>query len=273
MENASRSSSDSSMSLSSLLGEENSSSSTRLVGKSRGLVMQRSHVGGILSFIRKHMVLTIVFAMSILQWAFVISSWRTSPGGGVPLSEIHGLVPEFGTKAVRFNSTREDGARAMYESDPAWTNVMSKGSGFVVVDGWHKYADTLPPAIHLNNREIFSVAMFHQLHCLHYMLKEFNKLLDPNKTHHDGQHEQQTGPGHEHSDESHEEAMKHVGHCFDYLRNSLMCCGDVAFEGQGSDVEGAGTLGEASYHVCKDFDKIKAWTEAARFNSYRGFND
>lgn len=104
------------------------------------------------------------------------------------------------------------------------------------------------------------------------MLKEFNKLLDPNKTQHEN-HDHAQAPGHDHSGEDQEAALQHVGHCFDYLRNSLMCCGDVAFEGQGSDIEEAGTLGEASYHVCKDYDKIKEWAEGSRFNSMKGFSD
>jgi hypothetical protein len=145
------------------------------------------------------------------------------------------------------------------------------GSGFVVVDGWEEFSDSLPPPMELGDDKIFSVAVFHQLHCLHYMLKEFNKLLDPSKSEHE--HHEESEPGHDHSGESQEEALKHVGHCFDYLRNSLMCCGDVAFEGQGSDIDEAGTLGEASYHVCKNYDKLKAWAQASRATSMKGFSD
>lgn len=146
------------------------------------------------------------------------------------------------------------------------------GSGFVVVDGWDKFTDTLPPPIQLNGDDIFSVSVFHQLHCLHYILKEFDKLLHPNETSHHN-HDHTAEQGHDHSGESQEEALKHVGHCFDYVRNSLMCCGDVAFEGQGSDIEDPGTLGEASYHVCKNYDAIKDWAQASRATNMKGFSD
>lgn len=165
----------------------------------------------------------------------------------------------------------------------------------MVVNGWDKFTDTLPPPIQLHGDDIFSVSVFHQLHCLHYILKEFNKLLHPNETseehqhhhhhhHHDNnnnnhtvdepeQGEQHTEAAHDHSGESQEEALKHVGHCFDYVRNSLMCCGDVALEGQGSDIDDPGTLGEASYHVCKNYDAIQAWAQDARATNMKGFSD
>lgn len=43
----------------------------------------------------------------------------------------------------------------------------------------------------------------------------------------------------------------HILHCFDYLRMSLMCCGDTALEGQ--DVNPRGTFGLGTTHVCKDW--------------------
>ena len=151
------------------------------------------------------------------------------------------------------------------------------GGGFVVVDGWDEFHDSLPPPIEFDGKDVYSVAVFHQLHCLHYMLTEFNKFLDHNRTMFepvDGHsHSRRKMPGHNHSTDSEEETIKHVGHCFDYLRNSLMCCGDAAFEGQGSDIEEAGTLGEASYHMCRNYDEIKDWAEEYRAANMRGFGD
>ncbi|KAL1877503.1 hypothetical protein Daus18300_002490 [Diaporthe australafricana] len=223
--------------------------------RSKDSTIQESITSG-LSSGRKHIVFTIVLAMTIVQWALVVSFWRAGPSEG-PLGEAHGLVPDFGTTVVRFNSTREDGARAMDSSDSAWTKLIP---------------DTLPPPIQLNGDDIFSVSVFHQLHCLHYILKEFNKLLHPNETSHHS-HDHTAEQGDDHGGESQEEALKHVGHCFDYVRNSLMCCGYVAFEGQGSDIEDPGTLGEASYHVCKNYDAIKAWAQASRATNMEGFSD
>jgi len=57
-----------------------------------------------------------------------------------------------------------------------------------------------------------------------------------------------------------EEETWHVGHCFDYLRQSLMCCGDVALEGQQTTFPGdptqSGSDGFDAKHVCKDYGEV-----------------
>jgi hypothetical protein len=45
------------------------------------------------SFGREYIVLTVVLVLSIVQWAFVICTWKASPAA-VPGGEAHGLVPE-----------------------------------------------------------------------------------------------------------------------------------------------------------------------------------
>jgi hypothetical protein len=118
--------------------------------------------------------------------------------------------------------------------------------------------------MHYGDHDAFAIAVFHQLHCLHYLLTEFNKLLE------------NTGRAKSRQTHRHglgSEALQHVGHCFDYLRSSLMCCGDTAFEGQASDINAPGTLGEASHHVCKDYERVKSWAESHRVSDQRGFGN
>jgi hypothetical protein len=57
--------------------------------------------------------------------------------------------------------------------------------------------------------------------------------------------------------------VKHVDHCFDYLRNSLLCCGDTALEGRAKD-DPASTLGLGAIHVCKNIDEIIRFSEDHR---------
>lgn len=142
---------------------------------------------------------------------------------------------------------------------------MPEGGGFVAVKGWEPHAAQLPPAMHYEGQDAFSVAVFHQLHCLHYLLTEFNKLLE------DKDHLRSRRQTHDHGQAF--ESLQHVGHCFDYLRSSLMCCGDTALEGQASDTNEPGTLGEASHHVCKDYKRIKSWAESHRVSDQRGFGN
>lgn len=56
----------------------------------------------------------------------------------------------------------------------------------------------------------------------------------------------------------------HVDHCFRYLRQSLLCCGDTALEGQDPNTDTLGTDGTGAVHVCKDFDAIRSWADGNR---------
>jgi len=60
----------------------------------------------------------------------------------------------------------------------------------------------------------------------------------------------------------------HVDHCFDYLRQSIMCCGDTALEGvasPGSFPEGVvGADGWNVKHVCKNYDTLNSYAERNR---------
>lgn len=59
----------------------------------------------------------------------------------------------------------------------------------------------------------------------------------------------------------------HAGHCFEYLRQSILCCGDTALEGKqttfppGLDV---GSDGWDAKHVCRDYGQIRRHLEKHR---------
>ena len=143
-------------------------------------------------------------------------------------------------------------------------SLMTVGSGFVTMHDWEQHHDTLPPAMKTHGDDVFSLAVFHQLHCLHFMLKEFNNLLPGGK-------HAKSRDGHGHGSGS--DALKHVGHCFDYLRTSLMCCGDTALEGQAEGLDEPGTLGVGSFHMCKNYESIRSWAEMSRASNMVGFSD
>jgi hypothetical protein len=59
----------------------------------------------------------------------------------------------------------------------------------------------------------------------------------------------------------------HDMHCFDYLRQNIMCCGDTALEGTQTsfpDPNIPGSDGWDSIHVCKDYDQIREFFDAHR---------
>lgn len=80
----------------------------------------------------------------------------------------------------------------------------------------------------------FMMSVFHQLHCLSYLVDHF----------------QQGYAGTELT----EEVAHHSAHCIDYLRQSIMCAADTNLEGKTEAGPGWG-----SKHECADYDAVLAW--------------
>jgi len=53
-----------------------------------------------------------------------------------------------------------------------------------------------------------------------------------------------------------QEVAHHSAHCFDYLRQSIMCNADTSLEGKTEAGPGWG-----SKHECKDYDAVLAWAD------------
>lgn len=117
----------------------------------------------------------------------------------------------------------------------------------------------LPPPINAGAKKAYNVAVFHQLHCLHALAEEFDGLI---ATVHAGAPK---------GTQVHPDRLEHIEHCLAYLKDSLVCCGDTAFEGQSSKTDLPATSGFGSYHVCKDFDQILAWSSSHRFTNMSGY--
>ena len=56
-----------------------------------------------------------------------------------------------------------------------------------------------------------------------------------------------------------EDPHRHARHCFDFLRQAVMCAGDTAIEYE--DPTRNGITGVGSTHQCVDYDRIFAWSE------------
>jgi hypothetical protein len=61
----------------------------------------------------------------------------------------------------------------------------------------------------------------------------------------------------------HGNGLGHISHCFDYLRQSVLCAGDTTLEGRTYHEDGSEiSIGWGSYHDCKDWSQIKEWADA-----------
>ena len=61
----------------------------------------------------------------------------------------------------------------------------------------------------------------------------------------------------------------HMRHCFDYLRQALLCSADSTLEPWHPDL--GGVTGWGFPRVCRNYDELKLWAEEMRTNDYEGF--
>ncbi|KAJ4390148.1 hypothetical protein N0V93_007622 [Gnomoniopsis smithogilvyi] len=126
-----------------------------------------------------------------------------------------------------------------------WLSIVPKGLGYLKVDNPSKY-NNLPHPVKGYKDTVFTTSVTHQLHCLYNILEVYSSLT---------------------SGQPIEEQMKgHLPHCFEYLRQSIMCCGDTALEGQHTTFPNGiiGSDGWDAKHVCKDYGQIFEYLEKNR---------
>lgn len=91
----------------------------------------------------------------------------------------------------------------------------------------------------------YMMTVFHQLHCLSYLAEHYQQGYGGvNLT---------------------EEVAHHTGHCFNYLRQGIMCSADITLEGETK--EGPG---EGSEHECVDYDALLKWANEHSALPWRG---
>ncbi|TGJ79749.1 hypothetical protein E0Z10_g9018 [Xylaria hypoxylon] len=119
-----------------------------------------------------------------------------------------------------------------------WLPLSSEARGYIQVPNHASYdilADPYTVAVdRMSDGPAYMMSVFHQLHCLSYVVDHYQRgYAGVNLT---------------------EEVAHHSAHCFDYLRQSIMCAADTNLEG---DTE-AGP-GWGSDHQCADYDALLAW--------------
>ncbi|RFU72107.1 hypothetical protein TARUN_10150 [Trichoderma arundinaceum] len=179
------------------------------------------------------------------------------------------LVASVGTETRLFEP--DPTFNPLNASDQGWESVMPMGGGFVTIQDWQ--GKDLPKPIHSRGKDLYSISVFHQLHCLHMLAEEFSNLLEGRTM---GGTAMKQATHRRHGSSMEEEMDKdlmmwHIGHCFDYLKSSLTCCADTALEGQKSDTEEPATDGFGARHVCRNFDQVYQWAETHRASDQTGY--
>ncbi|KAL0930189.1 uncharacterized protein CTRU02_215009 [Colletotrichum truncatum] len=142
------------------------------------------------------------------------------------------------------------------ESIEAWNKLLPVGRGWVAV----KNKTALPDLPGLNQslpeHKAFP-SVFHQLHCLYSTMDSYYTLLNrvnKGEAAEARKRELPKDPGWN---------TEHLNHCWDYLRQTIMCNADVTLEWRKYNEE-VGT-GWGYQHQCKDWDAIISWAEKYRF--------
>ncbi|PMB73678.1 hypothetical protein BM221_001102 [Beauveria bassiana] len=153
-------------------------------------------------------------------------------------------------KSLLFEFKSLYGTGLSNESETAWNALMPVGRGFVVI----KNDTVIPDQPGLNQSVVEQKAMvsvFHQLHCL-YMTREGYYSALAGKT---GQ-----------------VSSAHLMHCFDYLRQTIMCFADTTLEWLPAPPRDTGSTGWGFEHKCRDFDAISRWVEDNRLKTTHGIH-
>lgn len=110
--------------------------------------------------------------------------------------------------------------------------------GYVQIQDYGSYPHLGEPHIVAINRTsdgpAYMMSVFHQLHCLSYVVEHYQQGYD--------------------GVQLEEEVAHHSSHCFDYLRQSIMCAADTNLEGENDAGPGWG-----ANHECTDYDALLAW--------------
>ncbi|WQF82788.1 Putative mycotoxin biosynthesis protein UstYa [Colletotrichum destructivum] len=121
-----------------------------------------------------------------------------------------------------------------------------------------QYEHLSEPWVDPRGNTLWKVSWAHQLHCLYLIMNDFDRLVRYGVT----RKENQVEEGH---------FQVHTNHCFDYLRQSILCTSDMTLEGKvlGRDAN-PGTDGWGHLHTCRNHREVVQWVEERRVKD-KGF--
>ncbi|KAI1128412.1 hypothetical protein F5Y10DRAFT_292064 [Nemania abortiva] len=154
-----------------------------------------------------------------------------------------------------YNQTFADPPNA--ENDQAWNDLLPLGRGYIFVPDGDAYG--LEPGVDTEYGEIYSVTMFHQIHCLGLIRRNYWRLVDG-----------VLDNGASIDDETRRQLVNpHIGHCFDYFRQSFECSADMTLEWPRTDHDGSRMTvdGVGIPHVCTSKRAIDEYMEVHQFNA------
>ncbi|RDL40111.1 Uncharacterized protein BP5553_00090 [Venustampulla echinocandica] len=202
---------------------------------------------GVIVFLQGVIVMLLLPSSGILD-----SGWneaKTETGGDVnglyiPTKHKYTLLTFEEDKFVP-NMTSDDNRMEVRKN---WDMLMPLGSGSVEIPDYKNYPMLGEPITDdpIRNGSIFEASWTHALHCLYYTVDTYHQLVVNNKFGFDD-----------------ERNDYHASHCFEYLRNQILCMADMTLEGSPSLL---GATGQGQAHMCRDREEAISWIEGRRLD-------
>ncbi|KAF6783591.1 hypothetical protein CSOJ01_15886, partial [Colletotrichum sojae] len=188
----------------------------------------------------------------------VLHEWALSKTVCGPGSDLPFTITRFEPHLDQFtaNYTSAEHSRAVCDR---WTELFPLGGGTVRINDHEKYEFLGVPFSDPDKKlgALYQVSWTHQLHCLHYLMDAYDQLV-------------QKGPVGSESVLPEGHHSVHTNHCFDYLRQAIICNADMTLEG-GVPGEEKGAYGFGHAHICRDPGKVIQWIEGRRINDEINF--
>ncbi|KAI5867933.1 hypothetical protein GGS23DRAFT_2514 [Durotheca rogersii] len=169
--------------------------------------------------------------------------------------DITGFVPEFSQKITTFSPDpgfvpENTSEFFTEETRRKWLDLVPKGLGYLQIENPDQY-DNLPAALaSYPDRFVVTSSVTHQLQCLHSIAEAYSALSSSGGS---------RAPA---------ESAARLSHCFDYLRQGILCSGDVALEGSASHSSSSASAdspdGWDAKHVCKNYPEVREYLEQNR---------
>ncbi|KAI1489094.1 hypothetical protein F5X96DRAFT_642251 [Biscogniauxia mediterranea] len=211
-----------------------------------------------LAAFKEHRWLIDTFLLLVIVALLLEKSWASRgqnhffEGAG----DITGFAPQFPQQVKTFAPDpvyMPENTSEFYsvETREKWLSLVPKGLGYLEIKEPQNY-DNLPKQLESFKKKdkfVVTSSMTHQLHCLHSIAEAYAALTQtPAKV-------PRTNGW-------------NLSHCFDYLRQSIMCCGDVALEGQQTTFPAGfdGSDGWDAKHVCKNYEQVFQYLEDKAVN-------
>jgi hypothetical protein len=140
---------------------------------------------------------------------------------------------------------------------------MIEGRGFVAVpDDERKGVDAPPYLLNPLHRpilkETYMISGMHQLHCL---VSQPFPCLFVQQANNQSQSTIMTSYAKMRQGEDESEMGYHIAHCFDYLRQGILCAGDSTLEGNNSAKYPGVEIPWGTAHRCLNWDALRNWAD------------